>query len=136
MRSLEQWLAYQAQVHPQAIDLGLERLRVVLDRLEWRQPTVPVITIAGTNGKGAGSAYCASILSAAGFKVGAFTSPHLRDYRERIRVHDRLAHTEELVAAFEKIEAARGSVALTFFEFNALGALLIFEGARLAGWGL
>jgi dihydrofolate synthase/folylpolyglutamate synthase len=136
MRSLEQWLAYQAQVHPQAIDLGLERLRVVLDRLEWQQPTVPVITVAGTNGKGSVSAFCAAILSAAGFKVGAFTSPHLRDYRERIRVHERLVHAEELVAAFEKIEAARGSVALTFFEFNALAALLIFEASGLDAWVL
>jgi dihydrofolate synthase/folylpolyglutamate synthase len=136
MRSLEQWLAYQAQVHPQAIDLGLERLRLVLEQLKWRQPTVPVITVAGTNGKGSVSAYCEAILGAAGFKVGTFTSPHLRDYRERIRVHDRLAHTEELVAAFEKIEAARGSVALTFFEFNALAALLIFEAAKLDAWVL
>jgi dihydrofolate synthase/folylpolyglutamate synthase len=136
MRSLEQWLAYQAQVHPQAIDLGLERLRVVLERLAWQPPTVPIITVAGTNGKGSVSAYCAAILSAAGFKVGIFTSPHLRDYRERIRVHDRLAHSEELVAAFEKIEAARGSVALTFFEFNALAALLIFEAASLDAWVL
>jgi dihydrofolate synthase/folylpolyglutamate synthase len=136
MRSLEQWLAYQAQVHPQAIDLGLERLRVVLERLQWQQPTVPVITVAGTNGKGSVSAYCAAILNAAGFKVGTFTSPHLRDYRERIGVHDRLAHAEELLAAFEKIEAARGPVALTFFEFNALAALLIFEAARLDAWVL
>ena len=130
MRSLEQWLDYQAQVHPQAIDLGLERLRTVLERLAWQQPTVPVITVAGTNGKGSVSAYCTAILRAAGFKVGTFTSPHLRDYRERIRVHERLARAEELVAVFEKIEAARGSVALTFFEFNALAALLIFEAAR------
>ena len=136
MRSLDQWLAYQAQVHPQAIDLGLERLRVVLERLEWRQPTVPVITVAGTNGKGSVSAYCAAILGAAGYKVGTFTSPHLRDYRERILIHDRMAHAEELVAAFEKIEAARGSVSLTFFEFNALAALLIFEAAKLDAWVL
>ena len=136
MRTLEQWLAYQAQVHPQAIDLGLERLREVLGRLEWQQPTVPVITVAGTNGKGSVSAYCAAILNAAGFKVGTFTSPHLRDYRERIRVHDRLAHAAELVNAFEKIEAARGATALTFFEFNALAALLIFEAAGLDAWVL
>src|ERR1700723_761093 len=136
MRSLDQWLAYQAQVQPQAIDLGLERLRVVLERLEWRQPTVPVITVAGTNGKGSVSAYCAAILRAAGYKVGTFTSPHLRDYRERVLIHDRLAHAEELVAAFEKIEAARGSVSLTFFEFNALAALLIFEAAKLDAWVL
>jgi dihydrofolate synthase/folylpolyglutamate synthase len=136
MRSLEEWLAYQAQVHPQAIDLGLDRLRVVLERLEWRQPIVPVITVAGTNGKGSVSAYCTAILSAAGYKVGTFTSPHLRDYRERILIHDRLVHAEELVAAFEKIEAARGSVSLTFFEFNALAALLIFEAAKLDAWVL
>src|ERR1700733_13084388 len=136
MRSLDQWLAYQAQVHPQAIDLGLERLRVVLERLEWRQPAVPGITVGGPKSKGWVSAYCAAILGAAGYKVGAFTSPHLRDYRERILIHDRLAHAEELVAAFEKIEAARGSVSLTFFEFNSLAALLIFEAAKLDAWVL
>jgi len=136
VRSLEQWLAYQAQVHPQAIDLGLERLRVVLDRLQWRQPGIPVITIAGTNGKGSVSAYCAATLRAAGFKVGVFTSPHLRDYRERIRVDERLVSPEELVAAFESIEAARGSVGLTFFEFNALAALLVFGAAKLDAWVL
>jgi dihydrofolate synthase/folylpolyglutamate synthase len=136
MRSLEQWLAYQAQVHPQAIDLGLDRLRVVLERLQWRQPQIPVITIAGTNGKGSVSAYCASILRAANYRVGTFTSPHLRDYRERIHVHDRLAHPSELIEAFERIEIARGSVALTFFEFNALAALLTFEAAALDAWVL
>jgi dihydrofolate synthase/folylpolyglutamate synthase len=136
MRSLEQWLAYQAQVHPQAIDLGLERLREVLERLHWRQPKLPVITIAGTNGKGSVSAYCAAILRAAGFRVGTFTSPHLRDYRERIRVHDRLARPQELEEVFERIEIARGSVALTFFEFNALAALLIFEAEGLDAWVL
>jgi dihydrofolate synthase/folylpolyglutamate synthase len=136
MRSLEQWLVYQTQVHPQAIDLGLERLRMVLARLQWQQPHVPVITIAGTNGKGSVSAYCAAILRAAGFKVGTFTSPHLRDYRERIQLHDRWVHASELTEAFEKIEAARGSVALTFFEFNALAALLIFDAAALDAWVL
>ena len=136
MRSLEQWLAYQTQVHPQTIDLSLDRLRVVLERLQWRQPRIPVITVAGTNGKGSVSAYCAAILGAAGFRVGTFTSPHLRDYRERIRVHDRLAGADELVSAFEKIEAARGSVALTFFEFNALAALLVFDAAALDAWVL
>jgi dihydrofolate synthase/folylpolyglutamate synthase len=136
MRSLEQWLAHQAQVHPQAIDLSLDRLRLVLERLQWQQPKVPVITIAGTNGKGSVSAYCAAILRAAGFRVGSFTSPHLRDYRERIQLHDRWVHAGELTDAFEKIEVARGSVALTFFEFNALAALLIFDAAALDAWVL
>ncbi len=136
MRSLEHWLSYQTQVHPRAIDLGLDRLRVVMARLQWQQPKLPIITVAGTNGKGSVSAYCASILRAAGLKVGMFTSPHLRYYQERIRVHDRLARPEELVAAFEKIEVARASVALTFFEFNTLAALLILDAARLDAWVL
>jgi dihydrofolate synthase/folylpolyglutamate synthase len=136
MSSLEQWLAYQTQVHPQAIDLGLDRLKQVLDRLGWRPPKVPVITVAGTNGKGSVSGYCASIMAAAGYRVGTFTSPHLRDYRERIRVHDRWVSAQELVSAFERIEAARGQVGLTFFEFNTLAALLVFEAAKLDAWVL
>jgi dihydrofolate synthase / folylpolyglutamate synthase len=136
MRSLDQWLAYQAQVHPLTIDLSLDRLRVVLDRLQWRQPRIPVITVAGTNGKGSVSAFCTSILSAAGHRVGTFTSPHLRDYRERIRMDGAYASSAGLVAAFEKIEAARGEVALTFFEFNTLAALLLFKSAQLDVWVL
>ncbi len=136
MSSLEQWLAYQTQVHPQAIDLGLDRLRQVLERLGWGAPEVPVITVAGTNGKGSVSAYCASIMAAAGYRVGTFTSPHLRDYRERIQVHDRWVSAQELVSAFERIEAARGEVGLTFFEFNTLAALLVFEAAKLDAWVL
>jgi dihydrofolate synthase / folylpolyglutamate synthase len=159
-RSLEQWLAHQTQVHPQAIDLGLDRSKRVLERLRWRQPSVPVITVGGTNGKGSVTAYCAGILTAAGYRVGTFTSPHLRDYRERIRVHDRLVTSEELVWAFERIEAARmgaagkgaagkgaadmgaadeptrAEVSLTFFEYNALAAFLIFEAAKLDAWVL
>jgi dihydrofolate synthase / folylpolyglutamate synthase len=140
-RSLEQWFAHQGQLHPQTIDLGLARLRTVLERLEWRQPPVPVVTVAGTNGKGSVTAYCAEILAAAGHRVGTFTSPHLRDYRERIRVHDRLVTTEELLWAFERIETARvgagsDAVSLTFFEYNALAAFLIFDAARLDAWVL
>jgi len=123
-------------VHPQAIDLGLERLQLVLDRLVWRQPPIPVITVAGTNGKGSVSAFCAAIMAAAGYRVGTFTSPHLRDYRERIRIHDRLVGAAELVSAFERIEAARAEVSLTFFEYNTLAALLVFEAARLDAWVL
>jgi dihydrofolate synthase/folylpolyglutamate synthase len=140
-RSLEQWFAHQGQLHPQTIDLGLARLRSVLERLEWRQPSVPVVTVAGTNGKGSVTAYCAQVLAAAGHRVGTFTSPHLRDYHERIRVHDRLVTTEELLWAFERIETARvgagsDAISLTFFEYNALAAFLIFDAARLDAWVL
>jgi dihydrofolate synthase/folylpolyglutamate synthase len=140
-------LAHQVQVHPQTIDLGLDRVRRVLERLGWRQPTVPVITVAGTNGKGSVSAYCAALWGAAGYRVGVFTSPHLRDYRERIQVHDRPVTTAELLWAFARIEAAcMGSVradgtaereiSLTFFEYNAVAAFLVFEAAKLDGWVL
>ncbi len=135
-RSLDGWLAYQTSLRPQAIELGLDRLRLVLDRLDWRQPRVPVITVAGTNGKGSVSGYCAAIMAAAGYRVGTFTSPHLRDYRERIRIHDQLVGAPELVSAFERIESARGAVGLTFFEFNTLAALLVFDAARLDAWVL
>lgn len=157
-RSLEQWLTYQTQVHPQAIDLGLERLRKVLGRLHWKQPVVPVVTVAGTNGKGSVTAYCTSILTAAGYRVGSFTSPHLRDYRERIRIHDRLVTEKELLWAFELIEGAcvgtgplpadtskspgmgsglaREAISLTYFEYNALAAFLVFQAAGVDAWVL
>ena len=74
-----------------------------------------------------------AVLSAAGYRVGTFTSPHLRDYRERIRIHDAEVSADDLVRAFERIESARGELGLTFFEFNTLAALLVFESARLDG---
>jgi dihydrofolate synthase/folylpolyglutamate synthase len=150
LRTLSEWLAHQERVHPQSIDLGLGRLARVLDRLRWGQPTVPVITIAGTNGKGSVAAFCSAILGAASLKVGTFTSPHLKDYRERIRVHDACASAETLAWAFQRIEDActdtgagmgtgtgeGGHVSLTFFEYNALAAMLIFEAAKLDAWVL
>jgi dihydrofolate synthase/folylpolyglutamate synthase len=156
LRSLEEWLAHQERVHPQSIDLGLERLERVLRRLGWRQPSVPVITIAGTNGKGSVAAYATAILRAAGHRVGTFTSPHLRDYRERIRIDNEKVDVAALLSAFERIEEAcrpgaptpggaapgapapdcDGAISLTFFEYNALAALLVFESARLDAWVL
>jgi dihydrofolate synthase / folylpolyglutamate synthase len=145
LRTLEEWLAHQERVHPQSIDLGLARLARVLGRLGWVQPSVPVITIAGTNGKGSVAAYAASMLTAAGYRVGTFTSPHLRDYRERIRVHDAYVSADALCRAFERIEAARSGslgvvaaepISLTFFEYNAIAALLVFSDAALDAWVL
>ena len=144
MRSLEEWLTHQERVHPQSIDLGLERLERVLRRLGWRQPSVPVITIAGTNGKGSVAAHATAILRAAGYRVGTFTSPHLRDYRERIRIDNEKVDVPALLAAFERIEEAcrpgasgsDGAISLTFFEYNALAAFLVFESARLDAWVL
>jgi dihydrofolate synthase/folylpolyglutamate synthase len=134
--SLDEWLAYQTRLHPHAIELGLARLREVLARLQWHRPPVPVISVAGTNGKGSVVATCGAILAAAGHRVGVFTSPHFRDYRERICVQGRQVEAEELIAAFQRIEAARGEIPLTFFEYNTLAAILIFEAAELDVWVL
>jgi dihydrofolate synthase / folylpolyglutamate synthase len=130
-RTLADWLAYQERLHPSTIELGLERLSRVLVRLDWKQPSCPVITVGGTNGKGSCVALLESILSSAGYRVGTFTSPHLIRYNERIRLAGQEATDAALVAAFERIEAARGDISLTFFEFNALAALLVFETAGL-----
>jgi dihydrofolate synthase / folylpolyglutamate synthase len=142
LRTLEEWLAHQERVHPQSIELGLGRLQRVLERLDWAQPSVPVITIAGTNGKGSVAAYSSSMLQAAGLRVGTFTSPHLRDYRERIRLPEGQVRADALCAAFERIESARiggpgaETISLTFFEYNALAAFLVFQDARLDAWVL
>jgi dihydrofolate synthase / folylpolyglutamate synthase len=129
-QTLSQWLSWQEKLHPSAIDLGLERVRRTLERLEWQRPGCPVVTVGGTNGKGSTVALTAGILSAAGYRVGTFTSPHLLRYNERITIAGREISDAELMAAFERIDAARGELTLTFFEFNALAALLAFESAR------
>jgi dihydrofolate synthase/folylpolyglutamate synthase len=134
--SLDEWLRFQAQAYPRAIDMGLERLRVVLGRLQWRRPAIPVITVAGTNGKGSVVATCAAILGAAGYRVGTFTSPHLRDYRERVRIENEPIAAAPLIEAFARIEAARGDVGLTFFEYNTLAALMLLTAAELDAWVL
>ncbi|WP_129780550.1 bifunctional tetrahydrofolate synthase/dihydrofolate synthase [Peristeroidobacter soli] len=129
MRSLADWLRWQETLHPSAIDLGLDRMRRTLERLNWRQPSCPVVTVAGTNGKGSTVALTSQILRAAGYRVGTFTSPHLIRYNERIVIDGREVSDASLVAAFERIEAARGDDTLTFFEFNTIAALLVFDTA-------
>ena len=126
---LARWLDWQQSLHPRLIDLGLERVSRVLSRTGWRRPACPVVTVAGTNGKGSCVALLASMLRAGGYRVGAFTSPHLVDYRERIRVDGEKVSEASLVAAFERIADALGTDSLTFFEFNTLAALLVFETA-------
>jgi dihydrofolate synthase/folylpolyglutamate synthase len=131
MRSLADWLRWQETLHPSVIDLGLDRMRRTLQRLNWRQPSCPVITVAGTNGKGSTVALTSEILRAAGYRVGTFTSPHLIRYNERIVIDGREVSDASLVAAFERIDAARDTDTLTFFEFNTIAALLVFETAGL-----
>lgn len=126
---LQDWLAWQESLHPQAIELGLERVHRVLARTGWRPPSQPVVTVGGTNGKGSVVALLATMLRAGGYRVATFTSPHLVDYRERIRLDGAMASEASLVAAFERIADALGGDSLTFFEFNTLAALLVFETA-------
>jgi dihydrofolate synthase / folylpolyglutamate synthase len=130
LNNLDAWLARLEQLHPSAIDLGLERVRRVKDALGL-SPSFPVITVGGTNGKGSTCAYLEAILTAAGYRTGLYTSPHLLRYNERVRVAGVEAGDAELVAAFEKIDAARGEVSLTYFEFGTLGAMLQFVAAQV-----
>ncbi|MEY4763242.1 MAG: hypothetical protein RLZZ200_3099 [Pseudomonadota bacterium] len=126
-RSLADWLALQETVHSTGIDLTLERVRTVAQRLALLQPACRVITVAGTNGKGSTVAYLNALLRGAGHRVGTFTSPHLLRYNERIRIDGSEAADEDLIAAFAAIDAARAEITLTFFEFNLLAALYVFR---------
>lgn len=131
MRTLAEWLALQESVHPKTIDMGLARVSSVARTLEVDEPASKVITVGGTNGKGSTVAHLDALLRAAGASTGMFTSPHFLRYNERIRVDGVEVGDAELVDAFERIEAARGSTTLTFFEFNALAALVIFADRRV-----
>ncbi|KAF0192167.1 MAG: dihydrofolate synthase / folylpolyglutamate synthase [Gammaproteobacteria bacterium] len=129
--SLQEWLAWQETLHPNAIDLGLERVNAVLRRLGRQSPPYAVITVAGTNGKGSAVAMLHAILAAAGHRVGMYTSPHLLRYNERIRVNGAEVGDDALVQAFDRIDRARGDISLTYFEFGTLAAIEIFAAAGI-----
>jgi dihydrofolate synthase / folylpolyglutamate synthase len=129
-RSLADWLAYIERQHPQPIALGLERVADVLQRIKAKI-TCPIITVGGTNGKGSTCAMLESILRAGGYRTGLYTSPHLLRYNERVHVAGREAEDTALCEAFAAVEAARGNVPLTYFEFATLAAFFLFSGARL-----
>ncbi|MFC5594550.1 bifunctional tetrahydrofolate synthase/dihydrofolate synthase [Lysobacter niastensis] len=130
-RTLPDWLAYIERIHPKSIDMGLDRIREVAQRLGLKRPAKKVITVGGTNGKGSTVAFIESMARAAGWKVGAYTSPHLLAYNERVRIDGADADDAGLVEAFEAIEVARGETQLTYFEYGTLAALWLFERARL-----
>ncbi len=134
--TVQQWLDHQQRVHPRAIALGLDRVREVWMRLGAPAPAAVVITVGGTNGKGSTVAFLEAMLAADGKRVGAYTSPHLLHYNERMRVAGQDADDATLMKAFERIEAARGAdsvepIALTYFEYATLAALLIFADSAL-----
>jgi len=129
-----QWLAYLEAIHPVEIDLGLDRVLVVLRRLFPRTPAARIITVAGTNGKGSTVASVEALLQAAGRTTGAYTSPHLHVYNERIRINGDPVSDEALVSAFREVEFARRNVSLSYFEFGTLAAFVVFGQAGIQDW--
>ncbi|GAB4039558.1 MAG: bifunctional tetrahydrofolate synthase/dihydrofolate synthase [Rubrivivax sp.] len=120
--TLQDWLAHCERLHPKTIDMGLARVAAVRDRLGLRF-TVPVITVAGTNGKGSTCAMVESIARAAGYRTGLYIKPHLVHFEERCRIDGEPVAAEALVPHFEAVEAARGDLTLTYFEFTTLAIL-------------
>ena len=129
-RSLDDWLDYISAQHPATIALGLERVREAAERMGMARCPV-VITVGGTNGKGSTCAMLEKILLESGYRVGLYTSPHLLRYNERVRLQGEDVSDDLLVESFERVEAARGTTPLTYFEFGTLGALDIFGRANL-----
>ena len=123
---LDDWLAWQSTLHPREIELGLERVTEVWRRLRPEGLSSPVVTVAGTNGKGSCVAMLEAIFRHAGYRVGAYTSPHLQRYNERIRIDGALVTDARLCQAFQRVDQTRQERALTYFEFGTLAALDIF----------
>ncbi|TXI70353.1 MAG: bifunctional tetrahydrofolate synthase/dihydrofolate synthase [Limnohabitans sp.] len=130
MKTLQDWLDFCERLHPVTIDMGLERLREVADRLALRF-ACPVITVAGTNGKGSTCAMLEAILLQAGYRTGVYTSPHLVHFEERCRLSGQAVSAETLAEAFATVDAARGTVSLTYFEFSTLAILWLMSRADL-----
>ncbi|MDD1612505.1 MAG: bifunctional tetrahydrofolate synthase/dihydrofolate synthase [Methylococcaceae bacterium] len=125
--TLKEWLNWQESLHPLAIDLGLERASRVFHALapDYRKPVT--ITVAGTNGKGSCVAYLETIYRAQGYRVGAYTSPHILRYNERIKINGIPAADDLICEAFARIEKVRQNISLSYFEFSTLAALDIFS---------
>lgn len=127
---LAEWLAYIERVHPQSIAMGLDRVQTVKTAMQL-QPACPVITVGGTNGKGSACAMLDAILGEAGYRVGCYTSPHLLRYNERVRIGREAVGDAQLAEAFAAVEAARGGIPLTYFEFGTLAAVWLFARERV-----
>jgi len=130
-KSLPQWLAHLEQLHPEEIELGLDRVRQVMLRARLGEDLPVLITVAGTNGKGSVVEYLTHALFAADHKVGTYTSPHLHRFNERVRVNGKQVSDETLCEAFAKIEQSRQQTELTYFEFTTLAAMSVFLQQRV-----
>jgi dihydrofolate synthase/folylpolyglutamate synthase len=131
MKTLADWLAAIEKLHPKNIQLGLERVEIVAKKLGLLQYDCPVVTVGGTNGKGSCIKFLESILHSNHYQVGVYTSPHLLNFNERIRINNLQVSDQQLIEAFKVIEKARGTTLLTFFEFTTLACLWLFKLARL-----
>ena len=127
--TLDAWLTRIERLHPSDIELGLERVRTVAARLGVATLPMPVITVAGTNGKGSVVALIRALAEAGGQRVCVYTSPHLQRFNERVRLPDGPATDARLCEAFEAVEAARAGTPLTYFEFTTLAGLWLFRGS-------
>ena len=130
MKTLQQWLDWCEQLHPVAIDMGLDRVKTVADRMNLRFDC-PVITVAGTNGKGSTCAMLEAVLLQSGYRTGVYTSPHLVHFEERCRLHGESATPDALAEAFAAVEAVRGDVSLSYFEFSTLAIIHLMAHAHL-----
>lgn len=127
--ALADWLRWLERLHPRAVDLGLERVGTVARALGVDSPDVPVLTVAGTNGKGSVCAMLEAILAADGARVGVYTSPHLFRFNERVRIAGEHVTDDALCEAFARVDRARADTSLTYFEFTTLAALDLFARA-------
>ena len=130
--TVAEWLAWLEGLHPKEIDLGLERVATVLARMALEQPPYLVLSVAGTNGKGSSVAMLEAILRCSGYRVGAYTSPHLERFSERIRVDGGEIDDGALLQALAAVDRLRGDISLTYFEFTTLAALHHFATAKVA----
>lgn len=126
-KTLQEWLSWQEKLHWQSIDLGLERCRIVAERLDLLKPPFKIITVAGTNGKGSSVVMLENIYKSNGYIVGRYTTPHLLKYNERIVINGKIIEDEEICKAFENIEKKRGEISLTSFEYGTLAAVWLFH---------
>ncbi|TNF36330.1 MAG: bifunctional tetrahydrofolate synthase/dihydrofolate synthase, partial [Gammaproteobacteria bacterium] len=130
-RSLDHWLSLLETRHPSVIELGLDRIASVLQRMALPRLATHIITVAGTNGKGSTVACINALLVAQGMRTGVYTSPHLVRFNERIVIDGQPVDDDTLCAAFERIESVRGGISLTYFEFTTLAAFAVFADAAL-----
>ena len=128
---LESWLEHIGRQHPQAMALGLDRVREVAARLDVLEPATQSVIVAGTNGKGSACVVIESVLRCHGYRVGCTLSPHVRRYNERFRIDGQEVPDAVIVDALQRVDAARGGVALTYFEYSALAALCVIADARV-----